>query len=281
MKRFALTAAAALLGLPAAATTLSITITNDASPNGFALTPVYSAFHDGSFDSYTVGETASQGLRDLAELGDFSTIRAEREAATTSGGVLTSIGAAFPFIGAGGPRPIFGGESVTVEVDITNTSTQRYFSFLSMIIPSNDLFIGNGDPFAFELFDAAGQFTGPQVISLTGANIRDAGTEVNDPNANPAFVQGVAGINASSAADENGVVQADGFSALAQYVGLTTVPGFVTNPQQDVFGLASDFNVATISIQQVAPVPLPAGGVLLLSALGAGGLMARRKAKRR
>ncbi|MEP4195808.1 MAG: spondin domain-containing protein [Aliishimia sp.] len=273
---------------PAAATSLRITIQNDAAASGFAITPVYSAFHDGRFDAFNVGEEASDGLRTLAELGGFGTVRAEREAATTTAGVVTSTGAASPFITPDGPRPIFGGESVTTEVEITDVTAQRYFTFLSMIIPTNDLFIGNDN--AIELFDSAGNFNGTQVLSITGANLYDAGTEVNNPNANPAFVAGVSGMNAlidpldaslGSLADENGVVMDDAFGELERYNGLLTAGGFTLDAQQDLFGLASAFNIATITIEQIAaPVPLPAGSALLLSGLGVGAVMARRKKKK-
>lgn len=269
----------ALLAAPATATTLRITITNDATPEGFALTPVYTAFHNGDFDSYNPGEAASPGLEALAEVGNFGPVRDERIAATTGQG-NPSTGAVFSsFTPDGNRRPLFGGESATVEVDITDTSTQRYFSYLSMIIPTNDIFIGNGNPLAFELFDDMGLFTGDRTIKVTGAQARDAGTEVNDRNTGVAFA---AGQDGAAGADENGVVQVDGYSALIRYVGLPTAAGFAidTDLQNTLLDTPADqFAVATITIEQVAAVPLPAGGVLMLSVLGAAGLVARRRAR--
>lgn len=269
----------ALLAAPATATTLRITITNDATPEGFALTPVYTAFHNGDFDSYNPGEAASPGLEALAEVGNFGPVRDERIAATTGQG-NPSTGAVFSsFTPDGNRRPLFGGESATVEVDITDTSTQRYFSYLSMIIPTNDIFIGNGNPLAFELFDDMGLFTGDRTIKVTGAQARDAGTEVNDRNTGVAFA---AGQDGAAGADENGVVQVDGYSALIRYVGLPTAAGFAidTDLQNTLLDTPADqFAIATITIEQVAAVPLPAGGVLMLSVLGAAGLVARRRAR--
>ncbi|MEO9604036.1 MAG: spondin domain-containing protein, partial [Lentilitoribacter sp.] len=66
---------AASLAAPAMATTLRVTVTNNqAAPTagvaGFALTPVYSAFHNGLFDSYNLGEEVSAGVEQLAEVGN-------------------------------------------------------------------------------------------------------------------------------------------------------------------------------------------------------------------
>ena len=55
-----------------------------------------------------------------------------------------------------------------------------FFSFATMVIPSNDAFLASGDdPMAIELFDADGNIIGPVEIIQTGAQVLDAGTEVN------------------------------------------------------------------------------------------------------
>src|SRR5690606_36066678 len=56
----------------------------------------------------------------------------------------------------------------------------RYLSFLNRIHPSDDAFVGNDDPMRYEIFDANGQFTGPLVIDVYGADVLDAGTRRND-----------------------------------------------------------------------------------------------------
>ncbi len=270
-----LTAALLLTALaaPVSATTLRITVTNTQGDTGFALAPVYSAFHDGSFDSVTVGETVTAGVETLAELGNPAAVRAERIAALpNSAGAAVSAGA------------LLGGATQSTEVEITDFENQRFFSFLSMILPSNDLFIANDDATAFNLFNDDGSFIGTQTIAVNGLNVFDAGTEVND-----ASVTGGAAFVAGSAAPggvniESGSATA-GFAALEDFLGVETAPGFVlasgtgTGFFSDISN-ASQFSLATITIEEVAPVPLPAGGMLLLSGLAFGGFAARRKAKR-
>ncbi len=276
----AILATTTMLALPAGATTLRITVTNNqnAAANGtdagFALTPVYGAFHNGSFDTVTLGEEVSAGVETLAELGNPAAVRAEREAALP--------GSTAAVIANG--RPIFGGESASAEVDITDIANQRYFSFLSMIIPSNDLFVANDNALAYDLFNDDGSFVGPQTINITGLQVFDAGTEENnaDVSGGAAFI---AGSNAPGGVDTDGVASA-GFAALEEFLGTTTVAGFNIDPElapPSFFADASNaglFNIATITIEEVvAPVPLPAGGALLLSGLAFGGFAARRKAR--
>lgn len=52
-------------------------------------------------------------------------------------------------------------------------------SYASMIIPSNDAFIGNHNPQGIELFDVAGNFNGKKIITILGSMVWDAGTELN------------------------------------------------------------------------------------------------------
>ena len=67
-------------------------------------------------------------------------------------------------------------------------SVDRYFSYSSMIIPSNDAFIANGNPFAHKLFDENGNFVAEDFV-VAGAEVLDAGTEANDEiAANTAFL---------------------------------------------------------------------------------------------
>jgi len=170
-----LTAAALVAGAGAAsAVSLKISITNNSGMGGLTLTPLYTAFHDGTFDTFDTGAAASAGIEALAEDGNFMPIRDARMMShpSSQGAVITA-----PQGFAGAPL-IEPGEtgSVTVNVDSAN----RFFSYLSMILPSNDQFIGNGDAMAHQIFDAAGNFLGNQTINVSGLNAYDAGTEVNN-----------------------------------------------------------------------------------------------------
>ncbi len=247
------------------ATTLSITVTNNQADGGFAVTPLYTAFHDGSFDAFTVGEAASLGVETIAETGSAATVAAERLAIDPDsfGTVIAS---------PSGPPPIEAGESVTTEVTLDPNSS-LFFTFLSMLLPSNDTFIGNDDPLAFQLFDAAGAFLGDRVIEVTGLDIYDAGTEVNGLLGS-AFV---AGQDITLGADEGGVVTAG--QDLSVFAGATLATGATLGDAAllDFFSDPSAFSLLTIEITEVAPVPLPAGAPLLAAALGLLGLRSRRK----
>jgi hypothetical protein len=89
----------ALSGI-AQAVMIKVTVTNNAQINGFTFTPLYTAFHNSSFDAFDVGSTASAGVEALAELGNASVLAGERLAADPNsvGGVI------FP---TGGMRPLF------------------------------------------------------------------------------------------------------------------------------------------------------------------------------
>ena len=96
------------------------------------------------------------------------------------------------------------GETETFTVTLNGTPEQnRYFSYASMLFPTNDGFIGNDDPQAIEIFDESGNFLGAEFI-ITGEQTWDAGTEVNDELPEnllytfEAFRDGV---------DENGTIQ--------------------------------------------------------------------------
>lgn len=266
--KLATAAVLVLASSSAHAATLKITVTNTTPKGGFSITPLWAAFHNGAFDAFDSGAAASAGVELIAELGDASGLAPELLAADP-GATATVIAAA-----ANGIPPIEPGETASVTIDVDPIS-QRFFSFLTMLVPSNDTFLGNDNPLATMLFDIAGTFLGPQTLYLTGLDIFDAGTEANDPANGPAFV---VGQNALIGGAGEGSIQ-QGLS-LASFAGVT-VPGgtlldgalidFTTDPRS--------FNIAKIEISAItapAPIPLPASAPLLLLGLAGFGLLRRR-----
>ncbi|MEM8667267.1 MAG: spondin domain-containing protein [Planctomycetota bacterium] len=216
---------------------LQITVENLADPGGLANTPVWIAAHDGTFDLGNLGESASGfgGLELIAEEGDPSELvdRFQSDGIGNDAVVFAPDG----FAGA----PIFeAGEVVTETFVVDDTLQGRYFSFATMVIPSNDAFIGNLNPTAYPIYNSSGDFLGPQTIVVYGREIWDAGTEVNDPNGGAAFT--TAG---GTSVDENGVVHAH--PGLDDFVG-------VGLPTGDVLGKAFGPNtpIARITIAQAS-----------------------------
>ncbi|MEO1592923.1 MAG: spondin domain-containing protein [Cyanobacteria bacterium J06632_22] len=249
------------LSTDALAVTLRVTVENLAPDSGTILTPTWVGFHDGTFDLYNRNESLDlfPGMEALVEDGNNAPLSAEFASQMPDGVDGTLFGP--------GMTPIFPGITVTetFEVDTSN----QYFSYASMVIPSNDAFIANGDPLAFQIFDDLGNFIATEFI-VTGDQVLDGGTEVNDeiPENTAALAQ--AGPNIG--VDENGVV--------------TEHPGFI--PDGNVLAAIpngdftqSGFQVARIRIEQVdapdaADVPEPAT-VLGLLTVGGGLLTAGRR----
>jgi Spondin_N len=258
-------AAGATLALSplAQAATLQITVDNLAPANGTLLTPVWFGFHDGSFDLYNRGETATLGIERIAEDGDVSVLSDEFDAA---GGGFVQGAIAGP---VGTPGPIDSGESARFTVDLDgNAASSQYFSYASMIIPSNDFFIANGDPMAFRIFDDLGNFLGADFV-VSGQQVLDAGTEVNDElsESTAFFSQSVPNTGVT----EGGNVElATGF-----------IPGgrILSSPNfANADFTASGYQVARFRVELVednsASVPEPS---IVLGLLAAGGLALGRR----
>jgi|GEM_PF-82174 len=233
---------------PESAITLEVTVENLAPENGAGFAALWFGLHDGSFDTFDPGETASESLEFLFEdglvgleevvlpgildeiiaagldinqlplsvqqalalgldlttlpppsgtlAGDFLTSTAGANGGT-QGMVVTSTRtnpelfdllddpSAFPQeVLDSVTNPFFfiqaSGETETFTVTLDGTPEEnRYFSFASMLFPTNDGFIGNDDPQAIEIFDESGNFVGADFI-VTGEDAWDGGTEVND-----------------------------------------------------------------------------------------------------
>ncbi|WOI52764.1 spondin domain-containing protein [Parvularcula sp. LCG005] len=265
----ALGAVAAGLGLCAStahALPVTISITNNSEAGGLNLTPLFIAFHNGAYDAFDVGAGASAGVELIAETGDASGAMAEALGADANAltGVITAPG------GFAGAPIIEPGESASFTFDV-NPMTQRFLSYLSMVIPSNDTFIGNGS--ALEVFNAAGAYLGDRTLIIDGNAIWDAGTEANDLNDGAAFVVGQDAAGGIETMDP--VALSNGIAAMA--VALPT--GDLMSPAlANFFSDRSAFRLATISIS-ADPVPVPAALPLFAAALGGGAFFRKRLKK--
>ena len=244
-------------------TAIRVTVTNTLGEGGTFLTPVWFGFHDGStFDLFNEGEAASLGLERLAEDGSIEGVAAEFNAQVGENGVDgTIIG------GAGVPGPIDPGESASFTLDVdTNVVGQGFFTWATMVIPSNDAFLAvPDDALADPIFDENGNFIGPVVIERRGSDVLDAGTEVNTEQ-DAAFLNQTA---PNTGIDENGVVTSSpGFNGSVgnpdttpvNILGGTTAPGATIDPQVGDF-TADDDLLLRIVIEQVS---VAAGGDDLL-----------------
>jgi hypothetical protein len=146
------------------------------------------AMHNGAFDVFDDGEFATDfnGLVPLAENGNTDPIMtafADSPAGLAGGWQMT-------LAATDGPdgAPVYApGESSSIVADIDDPGVNQYFSFASMVVPSNDLFFANDDFLEFMVFNADGSFAGPVEILVFGADVADAGTEFNSATNDAAF----------------------------------------------------------------------------------------------
>ncbi len=172
-------------------TRITVTIENLAPAQGTNQTPHWVGFHNGSFDIYNGGTPADslpvpndplRSLERLAEDGNNGPI------SETFGQFIGSGAGSVDGTIAGPNGPIAPGDIATASfvVESTNPSS-RFFSYASMVLPSNDFFYANANPEEHPMFDESGNFIAKDFI-VTNQDIRDAGTEVNDEiPANTAF----------------------------------------------------------------------------------------------
>ena len=234
---------------------VTVTIENLAPSNSVSFAPLRLGFGNGTFDAFNTGQAATAPIISVAEGGSGSAWFPAFAAAEPNA-VLGSVGGA-----------LLPGATASNSF-VVDSSINRFFTFGSMVIPSNDLFIGNDSPMAFQLLDASGALL---ISSITqkGSAIWDAGSEVADP-ANAAFVQGG---NNSLRTPQNGVVSFS-FSELAAFDGVTTAAGYV----YDNALLAAGNDIYRISFA-VSAVPEPSSYVLMGAGLLAIGWSTRRRRK--
>jgi len=240
----------------AALVNVRVSFSNVAPANGIAFAPLHVGFGQGLFDAFNVGTAATAPIISVAEGGTG----ADWQPAFMAAEPLATRGT----VGAGGP--VLAGVTRTLDL-VVDTAVNRFFTFASMLIPSNDHFIGNDSPTEYQVFDAAGQLLIAQ-ISQAADEIWDAGSEATDPAA-AAFVG-----NNDLRTPQNGVVSFN-FSELGANNGLATGAGYVFNNN-----ISADTEIFRIGFQVLnSNVPEPASAALVVLALGALGAT-RRQARR-
>lgn len=218
---------------------LRVTVTNLGPAQGHLLSPVWVGFHDGSFRLFDLGKEASIGVQRVAE--DANTGPLTNEFLSRGSGIVQGT--------------VFGSDDILDDIGPGSSSSRiftldrkdprsRYLSYCSMVIPSNDAFMGNENPCAHEVFSRDGD---PLELEITvlGSEVYDSGTEVNDETAlnaaggapPPFFFRG-AGVR------ENGVVHI--------HPGLTLGGPLLSNPAfANANFKAPGYEIARITVEEV------------------------------
>lgn len=251
---------------PTLAVDVRVTVENLAPQNSVSLAPFRFGFGNGTFDAFNNNETAF--LLGFPAIADAPIVTIAEGGSGSNW--FPAFAAAEPnadlgsVLGPGGPLLPGQANSTVVSVDPSN----RFFTFGTMVVPSNDHFLGNANPLAIEVFDAGGNLILCE-FTENASRIWDAGSETENP-LNAAFL--AVGTNANRE-NENGVVEFN-FSDLVAFNGLQTAPGYIFNSGL----LASDTPVLKVSF---AVVPEPASIALAgLSALGLIGICFKRQIRR-
>lgn len=242
---------AAASGASAHDVALRVTVENLSPVNSISFAPLRVGFNSGVYDSFNNGETATAPIISIAEGGSGADWFPAFQAADP--------GAALGSISGGGP--LLPGASASQDFTI-NSDVNPYFTFGSMVVPSNDYFIGNDSPTQYRLFDGEGNLLVSTIVQ-TASDIWDAGSEVDGPFGAAFLV----GFNNDDRIADDDVVGFD-FANLSIFNGLTTGGGYVFDSQ-----LTEDTPVYRISFQVI---PAPGAGVVL----GAGAIAAGRRRRR-
>lgn len=231
---------------------VTVTITNLAASNSVSFAPLHLGFHRGAFDAFNIGAVAAPGIVSVAEGGAGGQWQADFAAADPTATRGTIGGALLP------------GQSRSQSF-IVNAGLNRFFTFASMVIPSNDFFIGNDDPMRYRLFDDAGNLLINR-ITQTSSQIWDAGSEAFSIAGSAFLVNGVNEVRTP----QNGIVSFN-FAELIGFNGEMTAGGYVFSS-----GLSAGQEIYRIEFSSTV-VPEPASMVLLATGLMMLGVVVRRK----
>ncbi|MDZ4655950.1 MAG: spondin domain-containing protein [Bythopirellula sp.] len=240
---------------------LRVTVENLAPANSISLAPFRFGFGTGLFDAFDNNQPAfllgqpsiaEAPIVTIAEGGSGSTWFPAFQSAEPNANLGSILGPTIP--------PILPGETSSAIFDIDPTN--RFFTFGTMVVPSNDHFLGNANPTAFEVFDTNGDLI---LTSITedASRIWDAGSETENP-ANAAFLVG--GVNAQRE-DENLPVTFN-FADLSAFNGLTTAAGYIFDSSL----LSANTPVLRVSFETV---PEPGSLLLMLGGLAGVGFTRR------
>ena len=232
--------------------TVTVTVTNLAATNSISFAGTHLGFHSGAFDAFNIGTTAGPGIISVAEGGAGTRWQADFAAADPSATRGLIAGALLP------------GQSRSQSF-IVNAGLNRFFSFATMVIPSNDFFLGNDNPMGFRLFDDAGNLL-ISSITQTSSQIWDAGSEAFSVAGAAFLVNGVNDVRTP----QNGLVSFN-FAELMGFDGQQTAAGYVFTS-----GLTAGQAIYRIDFS-VAVVPEPSTWILVSSGLMLLGLVARRR----
>lgn len=129
-------------------------------PASAHFSPLIGASHGAGFDIWSPGETASQGVENVAETGSTLALTAVINSAVSDGEAATRVTGAGPF------SP---GVAQTNIIEISEA--HPLLSLITMVAPTHDWFVGID---SLDLRDGNGQFVAEIVIDLV---VWDAGTE--------------------------------------------------------------------------------------------------------
>jgi len=116
---------------------LRVTVQNLSPANSLSFAPLRVGFNNGTYDAFNEGQTATAPIISIAEGGSGSDWFPAFAAAQPT--ALLGMVVGMP------PGPLLPGATAST-IFTVDPSINRFFTFGSMVVPSNDLFIGNDDP---------------------------------------------------------------------------------------------------------------------------------------